>query len=88
MHDLNFEMCYVYHCYGVYPAQFEKPGRRPDFDYPEMSFEAVSKALEDARVTYQQVEQAAVGYVYGEDKMIINNITTEGSQVVRIFNAQ
>ena len=53
-----------------------------------MSFEAVSKALEDARVTYQQVEQAAVGYVYGEDKMIINNITTEGSQVVRIFNAQ
>ena len=46
--------------------QFEKPGRRDDFDYPEIAQEAVSKALSDARITYDQVEQAAVGYVYGE----------------------
>ena len=26
----------------------------------------MSKALSDARITYDQVEQAAVGYVYGE----------------------
>ena len=47
-------------------SQFEKPGRRADFDYPEIAQEALSKALSDARITYDQVEQAAVGYVYGE----------------------
>ena len=48
------------------PPQFEKPGRRADFDYPEIAHEALTKALSDARITYDQVEQAAVGYVYGE----------------------
>ena len=45
--------------------KFEKPGRRDDFDYPEMSKESVSKALEDAAVNYSDIQQAIVGYVYG-----------------------
>ena len=45
--------------------KFEKPGRRDDFDYPEMSKESVSKALEDASVNYGDIQQAIVGYVYG-----------------------
>ena len=47
--------------------QFEKPGRRADFDYPEMAPEAVTKALTDAGAQYTAVEQAYVGYVYGEE---------------------
>lgn len=46
--------------------QFEKPGRRDDFDYPQMAAEAVTKALKDARVQHADIEQACVGYVYGD----------------------
>lgn len=46
--------------------QFEKPGRRDDFDYPEMVKESVTKALADARIQYAEVQQAVVGYVSGE----------------------
>lgn len=45
--------------------QFEKPGRRDDFDYPQMVKESVSKALTDANVKYTDLKQAVVGYVYG-----------------------
>ena len=51
---------------GVGMTKFEKPGRRDDFDYPEMAKECVTKALEDAGVTYKEIQQAAVGYCYGE----------------------
>ncbi|MEV5003768.1 lipid-transfer protein [Nocardioides sp. LML1-1-1.1] len=47
-------------------TKFEKPGRREDWDYPQMAKESGTKALEDAGITYDQVEQAFVGYVYGE----------------------
>lgn len=46
--------------------QFEKPGRRDDFDYPEMAKEAATTALKDARVSYTDIEQVTVGYCYGE----------------------
>ena len=51
---------------GVGMTKFEKPGRREDFDYPEMAKECVTKALEDAGISYKKIEQAAVGYCYGE----------------------
>lgn len=47
--------------------QFEKPGRRDDFDYPDMAKEAVSNAVKDAGVSFKDFEQAFVGYVYGRD---------------------
>jgi acetyl-CoA acetyltransferase len=50
---------------GVGMTKFEKPGSR-DWDYPDMAREAGTKALEDAGIPYDAVEQAVVGYVYGE----------------------
>ena len=34
----------------------------------------MSKALSDARITYDQVEQAAVGYVYGEGTFFVRQL--------------
>lgn len=51
---------------GVGMTKFEKPGRRDDFDYPQMAKEAVEKALKDARVSYGEIQAACVGYVYGD----------------------
>ncbi|CAF4467907.1 unnamed protein product, partial [Rotaria magnacalcarata] len=45
-------------------TKFEKPGRREDFDYPDMAKESTTKAIKDAGVSYKDVEQAFVGYVY------------------------
>ena len=50
---------------GVGMTKFEKPGSK-DWDYPAMAKEAGNKALEDAGVRYDQIEQAAVGYCYGD----------------------
>src|SRR5436190_4264700 len=50
---------------GVGMTKFEKPEAR-DWDYPDMAREAGGKALEDAGISYDQVEQACVGYCYGE----------------------
>lgn len=51
---------------GVGMTKFEKPGSRENFDYPDMALEAGTKALTDAGITYDQVEQAYAGYVYGD----------------------
>jgi acetyl-CoA acetyltransferase len=50
---------------GVGMTKFEKPGSR-DWDYPDMAKESGTKALEDAGIPYEDVEQAVAGYVYGE----------------------
>lgn len=51
---------------GVGMTKFEKPGKRDDFDYPQMAKEAITKALQDARVPYNCVKASCVGYVYGD----------------------
>lgn len=59
-------MCYHFSynfCY--FSLQFEKPGRRENFDYPDMVKESVGKALADAKITYKDVEQAIAAFVYG-----------------------
>ena len=50
---------------GVGMTKFEKPGSK-DWDYPDMAREAGAKALADAGVAYDLIEQAAVGYCYGD----------------------
>ncbi|KAG1714347.1 Non-specific lipid-transfer protein [Nymphon striatum] len=47
-------------------TQFSKPGSREDFDYPQMVKESVTKCLADAKLSYKCIEQACVGYVYGD----------------------
>ncbi|TDZ42407.1 lipid-transfer protein [Mycobacteroides franklinii] len=51
---------------GVGMTKFEKPGSREGWDYPAMVKESGTKALDDASVRYEQVEQAFVGNVYGD----------------------
>ena len=51
---------------GVGMTKFEKPGRREGWDYPQMAQESGTKALDDAGISYAQVEEAYVGYCYGE----------------------
>jgi acetyl-CoA acyltransferase len=50
---------------GVGMTKFEKPGSR-DWDYPDMAREAGQKALVDAGIDYAEIEQAFVGYCYGD----------------------
>merc|ERR1711970_336725 len=61
--NINMAKAYVV---GVGMTKFEKPGRRENFDYPDMAKEAVENALTDAGLKYSDVEQACVGYVYGD----------------------
>ena len=50
---------------GVGMTKFEKPGSR-QWDYPDMAREAGQAALADAGIDYRLIEQAAVGYCYGD----------------------
>ena len=50
---------------GVGMTKFEKPGTK-SWDYPDMAKEAGETALRDAGIPYDQIEQAAVGYCYGD----------------------
>jgi acetyl-CoA acyltransferase len=50
---------------GVGMTKFEKPGSR-EWDYHDMVRESGTKALDDAGLSYDDVEQAFAGYCYGE----------------------
>ncbi|MBN6033618.1 lipid-transfer protein [Amycolatopsis sp. 195334CR] len=74
---------------GVGMTKFEKPGRRPDWDYPRMAKESGTRALADAGIEYQQVEQAYVGYVYGEStsgQRAVYELGLTGIPIVNVNN--
>jgi sterol carrier protein 2 len=48
---------------GVGMTKFHKPGQH---DYPELAKEAGEAALKDAGVAFDKIQQAFVGYVFGE----------------------
>ncbi len=50
---------------GVGMTKFEKPGSK-EWDYPDMAREAGTNALKDAGISYDKIEQAAIGYCYGD----------------------
>src|SRR6266516_2347219 len=73
---------------GVGMTKFEKPGSR-DWDYPDMARESGTKALEDAGIAYHEVEQAYVGYVYGEStagQRALYELGMTGIPVVNVNN--
>ncbi|RJQ76011.1 lipid-transfer protein [Pseudonocardiaceae bacterium YIM PH 21723] len=73
---------------GVGMTKFEKPGSR-DWDYPDMARESGTKALEDAGIAYDLVEQAYVGYVYGEStsgQRAVYELGLTGIPVVNVNN--
>uniref|UniRef100_A0A667YYI3 Sterol carrier protein 2 n=1 Tax=Myripristis murdjan TaxID=586833 RepID=A0A667YYI3_9TELE len=75
---------------GLPRGRFEKPGAREDFDYPDMAKEAGQKALADARVPYSAIEQACVGYVYGDStcgqRAIYHSLGLTGIPIINVNN--
>ncbi|KAJ8270261.1 hypothetical protein GJAV_G00112240 [Gymnothorax javanicus] len=75
---------------GVGMTKFEKPGSRDEFDYPDMAKEAGQKALADAGVPYSAIEQACVGYVYGDStcgqRAIYHSLGLTGIPITNVNN--
>lgn len=57
------QRCFVV---GVGMTKFMKPGPVKNYDYPDMIQEAVEMSLKDAGISYREIEQANVGYVFGD----------------------
>ncbi|MGI9431678.1 MAG: lipid-transfer protein, partial [Myxococcota bacterium] len=70
---------------GVGMTKCEKPGSK-EWDYPQMAKEAGTKALDDAGIPYDQVEQVAVGYCYGDSTCGERAVYEIGLSGVPIYN--
>jgi acetyl-CoA acyltransferase len=73
---------------GVGMTKFEKPGSR-EWDYPDMAKEAGTKALQDAGIAYDDVEQAYVGYCYGDStsgQRAVYGLGLTGIPVINVNN--
>ncbi|MGQ0709640.1 MAG: lipid-transfer protein [Rhodoferax sp.] len=72
---------------GVGMIAFTKPGANAP--YPDMAAQATRQALADAGITYEQVEQAYVGYVYGDStagQRALYEVGMSGIPVVNVNN--
>jgi len=70
---------------GVGMTKFEKPGSK-DWDYPEMGRAAGEKALADAGLEIEDIEQAAVGYCAGDSTCGQRAFYELGTTGVPIYN--
>ncbi len=70
---------------GVGMTKFEKPGSK-EWDYPDMARESGQKALADAGIPYDAVEQVAVGYCYGDSTAGERAVYEIGLSGVPIYN--
>src|SRR3712207_1391326 len=73
---------------GVGMTKFDKPGTK-EGDYPDWAREAGERALQDAGVTYDQVQQAYVGYCYGDStygQRSVYGLGLTGIPVVNVNN--
>ena len=70
---------------GVGLTRFEKPGARA-WDYPDMAREAGQRALADAGIDYGEVQEAYVGYCYGDSTSGQRAVYELGLSGVPIFN--
>lgn len=73
---------------GVGMTKFEKPGVM-EGDYPDWAGEAGSKALADAGIRYELVEQAFAGYCYGDStygQRAVYGLGLTGIPVVNVNN--
>ncbi len=72
---------------GVGMVPFTKPGASEP--YPQMAAKAVNAALRDARIDYAKVQQAYVGYVYGDStagQCALYEVGMTGIPVVNVNN--
>ena len=70
---------------GVGMTKFEKPASR-DWDYPDMAREAGQNALKDAGIDYSKIQQAAVGYCYGDSTCGERAVYQLGLTGIPIYN--
>ena len=73
---------------GVGMTKFDKPGTK-EGDYPDWAKEAGSKALADAGIDYDKVEQAYAGYCYGDStygQRALYQLGLTGIPVVNVNN--
>src|SRR6188508_978463 len=73
---------------GVGMTKFDKPGTK-EGDYPDWAKEAGGKALADAGIPYEDVEQAYAGYVYGDStagQRAVYGLGLTGIPVVNVNN--
>ncbi|MBW1687232.1 MAG: lipid-transfer protein [Deltaproteobacteria bacterium] len=70
---------------GVGMTKFEKPFSK-DWDYPDMIKESGTKAFEDAGLTFEDIEQAAVGYCYGDSTYGQRSVYGLGMTGIPIYN--
>ncbi|XP_076601768.1 sterol carrier protein 2 [Chaetodon auriga] len=75
---------------GVGMTKFDKPGARDNYDYPDMAKEAGQNALADAGIPYSAIEQACVGYVYGDStcgqRAIYHSLGLTGIPIINVNN--
>ncbi|XP_011283286.1 sterol carrier protein 2 isoform X1 [Felis catus] len=75
---------------GVGMTKFLKPGLENSRDYPDLAKEAGEKALSDAQISYSVVEQACVGYVYGDStcgqRSIYHSLGLTGIPIINVNN--
>ncbi len=69
---------------GVGMNKFAKPGASED--YPEMAGKAARAALTDAGVSYDQIEQAYTGYVFGDSTCGQRAVYEIGLSGIPVFN--
>jgi len=72
---------------GVGMIPFVKPS--PEVSYPEMAVAATRAALEDAGIDYAQVQQAYVGFVYGDStagQRALYGVGMTGIPIVNVNN--
>ncbi len=73
---------------GVGMTKFDKPGTK-EGDYPDWAKEAGTKALADAGIPYEDVEEAFAGYCYGDStygQRAIYQLGLTGIPVVNVNN--
>jgi sterol carrier protein 2 len=79
MKKLGRKVCVI----GVGMTKFYKPG---EMDYTTLAKEAGEQALKDAGIPYEKVEQAFVGYVYGESTSGQRAVYQLGTTGIPVFN--
>ena len=73
---------------GVGMTKFDKPGTR-EGDYPDWAKEAGEKAISDAGISYEDVEQAFAAYCYGDStagQRAVYELGLTGIPVVNVNN--
>ena len=72
------------HIIGVGMSSFAKPGKSEP--YPKFASKAIRAALNDAGISYKQVQHAYAGYVYGESTSGNRVLYEVGLTGIPIFN--